>query len=535
HSVFRAIQKRFAVNNGCSFPQPGCRPIFGRFRPDIAGVCHPFITCANRLLADNKTLHFFLNLSSSSVSYDVPLLQSLFESESPILDNELCGVIEQKTSRRPTCVSFRVLIPLDLDECPYAIFLSTGTHSHPPPPPTKPPQIILDEILDLMKRMRNPDLTLSTFLRSPQLKEFCQRYDGKELSQIHYSFVNQDKLSALTTKIRALLFPQGRDFNGVVFERQRNVKYQTYVRRIFAENDCIMIICGFDQQIQFLASLSSFEVDMSYKRVKGAFNEVIFATFLPDHNKVFTLLRVFINQETAESYRLLFQQVFSLISEVCGRPVEFHYLHNSGIKAVVVDMDAKQMSGLGHYLQSLDPLCRPWTWQLKNVIIFCHVHFKRTITRLLGSDMDLGSEELYHSPWFRMKSLLSCESEDDYYHLIALLQDNESSEIVQWAEHKKHPVIAAGLNKSCSLMNPTFFESTRNITNAVEQSHYKSYWMGVYDSLLGATLGSFTIDQRDIDQYNARVAFGVYHNSRDNSLETRYYNHLGNESTQPVS
>ena len=37
------------------------------------------------------------------MSYDIPLLQSLFESESPILDNELCGVIEQTTSRRPTC------------------------------------------------------------------------------------------------------------------------------------------------------------------------------------------------------------------------------------------------------------------------------------------------------------------------------------------------------------------------------------------------------------------------------------------------
>lgn len=62
-------------------------------------------------------------------------------------------------------------------------------------------------------------------------------------------------------------------------------------------------------------------------------------------SSVFTLLRVFINQESTESYRLLFQQVFSLISEVCERPVQFHYLHNSGIKAIVVDMDAKQMSG----------------------------------------------------------------------------------------------------------------------------------------------------------------------------------------------
>lgn len=38
-------------------------------------------------------------------------------------------------------------------------------------------------------------------------------------------------------------------------------------------------------------------------------------------------------------------------------------------------------------------------------------------------------------------------------------------------------------------MDHTIFEETRNITNAVEQSHYKSYWMGVYDSLLGATIG----------------------------------------------
>lgn len=46
-----------------------------------------------------------------------------------------------------------------------------------------------------------------------------------------------------------------------------------------------MIICGFDEQIKLLGSLTSFEVDMSYKRVKGEFNEVIFATFLPEHGK----------------------------------------------------------------------------------------------------------------------------------------------------------------------------------------------------------------------------------------------------------
>jgi hypothetical protein len=46
-----------------------------------------------------------------------------------------------------------------------------------------------------------------------------------------------------------------------------------------------MIICGFKEQITLLKTLDSFEINMSFKRVKGDFNEVIFATFLPEHGK----------------------------------------------------------------------------------------------------------------------------------------------------------------------------------------------------------------------------------------------------------
>ena len=47
-----------------------------------------------------------------------------------------------------------------------------------------------------------------------------------------------------------------------------------------------MIICGLKEQITLLASLESFEIDMSYKRVRtDGLGEVIFATFLEDHGK----------------------------------------------------------------------------------------------------------------------------------------------------------------------------------------------------------------------------------------------------------
>ncbi|CBF78887.1 predicted protein [Aspergillus nidulans FGSC A4] len=319
-------------------------------------------------------------------------------------------------------------------------FVSRGIHSHPPPPPNKPPQLILDEILDLIRKMQSPDLTPSLFLRSPALKQFCQKYNGQTLSQIHNSFVNQDRFAAIIAKEKALLYPKGRGLAGVRCELDRHPEYREYVRRIYTDHDIVMIICGFNKQIQLLGSLDSFEVDMSYKRVKGDFNEVIFATFLPQHGKIITLLRVFMDHESAFSYKLLFTRVFQLIADIQGY------------------MCAKQMSGLGHYLQELDPLQRPWTWQLMNILILCRT----------------GDLSDYHSSArCRMESLLTCSTREEYFHLIELLEAHETPKIAEWARHKRHSVIAAG-----------------------------------------ATLSSRILDQRDIDQYLARNQYGTSHLSR---------------------
>lgn len=47
-----------------------------------------------------------------------------------------------------------------------------------------------------------------------------------------------------------------------------------------------MVLCGLDSQIQLLKTLTSFEIDMGYKRVRAnGLKEVIFATFLKEHGK----------------------------------------------------------------------------------------------------------------------------------------------------------------------------------------------------------------------------------------------------------
>jgi hypothetical protein len=47
-----------------------------------------------------------------------------------------------------------------------------------------------------------------------------------------------------------------------------------------------MILCAFKEQIQVLNKLTSFEVDMSYKRIREKeMNEAVFATYLHSHGK----------------------------------------------------------------------------------------------------------------------------------------------------------------------------------------------------------------------------------------------------------
>jgi hypothetical protein len=76
---------------------------------------------------------------------------------------------------------------------------------------------------------------------------------------------------------------------------------------------------------------------------------------------------------------------------------------------------AHKYLGLGRYLSEIDPRNRDVTWQLQHIIIFCRVHFQRSIFKAIGSKSQ-GT-----SLWSRMMSILDSNSEHDYDHLLDLL------------------------------------------------------------------------------------------------------------------
>lgn len=66
------------------------------------------------------------------------------------------------------------------------------------------------------------------------------------------------------------------------------------------------------------------------------------------------------------------------------------------------------------------------------------------------------------------------------------LIEHEPPSVQAWATQKKSAVIKAGLNPSCSKIQPHYFNLLRNHTNSVEQSHQKSYASGKFLTLVEA-------------------------------------------------
>jgi hypothetical protein len=117
-------------------------------------------------------------------------------------------------------VKYRIWYPADRQQCPYVLVTSKGTHKHPIPLPEKTPQRVRQEILDLLRSLRQdlPDMTARRFLRHPALKIFLMNklphLATPTLTALHPSLANRAHLAAYIALIREEHFPHGTDWKG---------------------------------------------------------------------------------------------------------------------------------------------------------------------------------------------------------------------------------------------------------------------------------------------------------------------------------
>jgi hypothetical protein len=117
-------------------------------------------------------------------------------------------------------VKYRIWFPADLQQCPFVLVTSKGTHQYPIPLPEKTPQRVREEILGLLHSLCQdlPDMTARRFLRHPALKIFLMNklphVAMPTLTALHPSLANRAHLAAYIALIREEHFPHGTDWKG---------------------------------------------------------------------------------------------------------------------------------------------------------------------------------------------------------------------------------------------------------------------------------------------------------------------------------
>ncbi|KAF2809704.1 uncharacterized protein BDZ99DRAFT_387971, partial [Mytilinidion resinicola] len=484
-----------------------------------------YVSCINHT-GQHHNGHYF-KIVPTNLWPEIPFLIMRFNNQGLEPDkNEDCFVIETNQSRKKFCgrllqatcnVVFNIFVPKDRTECEYILFTSHGTHTHPPPPGRRTPQELIAGLMSVISRINDPALTTNGLLKNPALREFCLQHQGKSLIDVHKSFANMDKVSVLIYKQRLLSYPEGQDIAGVEHEfKTRHLgNPDAYIQRIYNDGANILIFCFFKQQAKLLLQLESYECEMGFKRLYNSEEkEIVFTTFSQEHGKVITLARVLVNRESVVLYERMFSMFFDTVSKLFEVPILWFHIHGRGFRAMVMDMDTKQMPGFGRYLSGIDPQRRHWQWHVKHAVVYCTIHFQHGVERAVG----IGTRRPT-SLWHRMISLQHCQSAEEYMTLCDLLMNDK---VQGWARHKRHPIIASGLNKYCSDVDPEIWDKLRKNTNATEQTHYKSDSMGRRLSLLRAIHYGEILDRRDYQQEAVRTWHGIGHTYRSTALTTRY-------------
>ncbi|KAF1942295.1 hypothetical protein EJ02DRAFT_175475 [Clathrospora elynae] len=345
--MYMSIMRRFADHSACGNYKATCQPYVSQQRQEpLSGRRKWYVGCSSFTNSPKEDKHFI-----RWVPENVELLyfQELFTAGLPLNKTSSARCNGQgKMLKFTECgVEFHVIIPDDLDACPYFVIVVFGVHSHAPHAPFVTQGTTVDTVLAMLHPMLTPKTSRSDFLKSPQLNAYLQARGLRSIEDLDATLTNKDRIKRLIAKEKLTRFPFGGDIEGVMFEwRMRHQDPETaYIRKIVTTAFGSIIIGLYDEQAQIFIQRSTFQMDMSFKRLDGKWNEILFACFDDRHGKIITLGRIITDTQRSKMYELAFNWFFELLGERSRKKVQWYHLNIDGFLGTTVDMDSKQMAG----------------------------------------------------------------------------------------------------------------------------------------------------------------------------------------------
>ncbi|GBC37792.2 hypothetical protein GLOIN_2v1545568 [Rhizophagus irregularis DAOM 181602=DAOM 197198] len=416
-------------------------PHIGRITNYQTNIVSYFIGC-NKYKQGDKW-HRYIKIKQDEV--DISLLQSLFTGSASVM-------------------RFIKFIPYDIVKCPFVALVCVGTHNHPPPAPERIPSGIKNNLESLITQAIQQDDNVTS--RSILSGNLLSAYFNKEtLAEVHVSLNNIDKLRYLVGKAYKTLHPFRQGVIGI-YHNILNPKSDliNYVRKIdlYSNNGQVIITCMLDNQAKKLITLDYFQIDVSFKRVKGEINEFEINTYDSKHH-----LR----------YHRLFSSLFQIIREVSGQSIQFRHIHGSGIGCILADLDAAQAKGLGLALHDLDHE-KSWETHLTFILKTCLVHFERN---LFHKTFTISTKNL-------IRQIPNATSKEQVHDLLQQIEDTNDEGIKEWLNYYRQSYVLSSLNKYVSNVDHEIWNKSGSDTNNAEAAHSMANREGKQLKLLSAIL-----------------------------------------------
>ncbi|KAM0793811.1 hypothetical protein BDR22DRAFT_827483, partial [Usnea florida] len=406
---------------------------------------------------------------------------------------------------RPCTVKFYTYIPNDLDQTPWMILSSHGTHLHPPPPPSKTSHQIIQDLTAVVQRHETINLTAASFLRSPELRNFLNDRGVIDITSLHPTFANMSLISILIRKQQLLDYPLGRDFAGVVHEFEtRHQGDDATIQSIQANAYGLCVVCFSNDQAKEFLKTQHFLMDMTYQRIHGEVNEFVFAVWDETANIGFQLARVYTSDDSFHSYYLAFTSLFRDLEKVLKQPIQWQHIHHKGIYAITTDMCGKQAHAFGQYLSEIDP-SKKWDEHIQYVMIYCRIHLMR------GIELKFKNHRYYDL----MRRIPNCSSKTELELILNQLLEDPITRA--WAIHKSRAWIISGLHIDYSRMDREAFLSFVKDSNLGEVTHRKTNYGGIGQSFLGAIKSAQDLDNRDLNRVHIARSSAISLSYKDNS------------------
>ncbi|CAB4479109.1 unnamed protein product [Rhizophagus irregularis] len=403
-----------------------------------------------------------------------------------VQDTVKCSMILSKSCKRKKCdmphTHNGTIVPL----------VCVGTHNHPPPAPERIPSGIKNNLESLITQAIQQDDNVTS--RSILSGNLLSAYFNKEtLAEVHVSLNNIDKLRYLVGKAYKTLHPFGQGVIGI-YHDILNPKSDliNYVRKIdlYSNNGQVIITCMLDNQAKKLITLDYFQIDVSFKRVKGEINEFEINTYDSKHHLILSFCRIFTNVFTAEGY-------------------------HSGIGCILADLDAAQAKGLGLALHDLDHE-KSWETHLTFILKTCLVHFERN---LFHKTFTISTKNL-------IRQIPNATSKEQVHDLLQQIEDTNDEGIKEWLNYYRQSYVLSSLNKYVSNVDHEIWNKSGSDTNNAEAAHSMANREGKQLKLLSAILKGKRYDARCYTTIEVHDKNGVPYTHRDKSDVKRLQNSI---------